>query len=162
MCKKPKSIDDNGTPIDDNELLLRLLCSPQYYDEETGIVNVDAFDLRKLSKGGLEDYVSVNIKQKLVEENKFEDFCKKGFKLNWPEHDPQNVYYGVGEFLCKKAREVHSMVEINPLKGPDKSHVGLFYKKSDVEYYKGPLPKDNPEILELLNDLALLVHILKV
>jgi hypothetical protein len=30
----------------------------------------------------------------------------------------------------------------------------MFYAKNDSEYYAGTLPKNNPEILEMLYDLA--------
>lgn len=158
MARKSK-IDNQGDPVLDEEVLMRLLCSPKFYDSVTGLVNPDAFDLRIFGNMEMEEYVSLFLKNKSIENGILEEHIQFGYKVSWPE---ANSYSGYGKFRCGDAREVHSMVEINPVKGKDKTHVGLFYRKSPTEYYLGPLPKDNPEVLQTLCGLADLLEVTKI
>ena len=144
-------IDYNGEKVLDDETLIRLLCSPLFYNEQTHQVNLDAFDLRMLGKRP-ETYVSLGRKKEFDTETQFNTFLQKGFLIWNPKK--KDKYYGYGEFLCTDALSVSKRIEINPLKGNDKSHIGMFYAKDENNYYSGPLPKNDPEILEMLSDLA--------
>lgn len=148
--------------ISDAEELLRLLSSPSFYDEETNLVTVDAFDLRVLKGGKREDYASLaRLKCFLSEEDLAGYLSSVGYKIWDDKKDEDNHYYGYGVFNCGDAREVHEMIEIKPLSNSAPTHVGLFYKKSDGSYYCGPLPKTDPDILEVLSDLASLLKVSK-
>ena len=92
----------------------------------------------------------------------FKEYLSFGDKIKWPEHKPQNVFSAYGKFMCSDAIEVHDMVEIHPLVKSKLYHIGLFYNKMDGSYYKGPLPKTNPDVLEVLGDLASLLEVSKV
>lgn len=157
-------IDHSASAVVGEERLVRLLCSPLYYDKETGIVNPDAFDLRMLgrNKDVPETYASLGRKLYLDTKEKFDEYVAYGYKIKWPEYDPQNVYVGYGEFLCGKALQVHDMVKIYPLNGGVPYHIGLFYAKSDGTFYKGPLPKTDAEILEVLSDLSDLLDVTEI
>lgn len=156
-----KIIDWETDSIGDDETLVRLLCSPLYFNEELKTVNADAFDLRVLKSGKNEEYVSLARIQAFEGEEKFDEYlATRGYKI-WDDKADENYYYGYGTFNCKDAKEVHSMIEINPLLCKDKSHIGLFYKHPSGGYYLGPLPKTNPEILEVLSDLADLLKVKK-
>ncbi len=144
-------IDYDADKIGSEETLIRLLCSPLFYNEQTKQVNIDAFDLRMLGKRP-ETYVSLGRKSELLDEDKYKQFIEKGFRI-W-NSKKTDKYYGYGEFQSSQALSISDAIEINPLKGDDKAHVGMFYAKNDKEYFAGPLPKNNPEILEMLYDLA--------
>ncbi len=144
-------IDYDADKIGSEETLIRLLCSPLFYNEQTKQVNIDAFDLRMLGKRP-ETYISLGRKSELLDEDKYKQFIEKGFRI-W-NSKKTDKYYGYGEFQCSQALSISDAIEINPLKGDDKAHVGMFYAKNDKEYFAGPLPKNNPEILEMLYDLA--------
>lgn len=148
--------------IDNSETLLRLLCSPQYYNEALDIVNPDAFDLRVLPSGTLEDFVSLGRKKYLDTEEKFNNYIQFGYRIKWPAFNPPNQYIAYGEFNCKDAREVNEMVKIQSLDRGHEWHVGLYYVKKNGEYYKGPLPKIDPEILDVLTSLADLLNVTRV
>lgn len=144
-------IDYNEGKVTDEETLIRLLCSPLFYNEQTHQVNIDAFDLRMLGKHP-ETYVSLGRKKELGTEAQFNKFLQKGYQI-W-NTKKKDKYYGYGEFACAEALSISPKIEINPLKGNDKSHIGMFYAKDENNYYSGPLPKSDPEILEMLADLA--------
>lgn len=144
-------IDYDADKIGSEETLIRLLCSPLFYNEQTKQVNIDAFDLRMLGKRP-ETYVSLGRKSKFIDEDQYKQFLEKGFRI-W-NAKKTDKYYGYGEFQCSQALTISNAIEIHPLKGDDKAHVGMFYAKNDSEYFAGPLPKNNPEILEMLYDLA--------
>ena len=144
-------IDYEAEKVGEKEMLIRLLCSPLYYDEQTRQVNIDAFDLRMLGKRP-ETYVSIGRKSELETEEKFKKFIEKGYRI-W-NTKKKDKYYGYGEFQHDKALSISNKIEVNPLKDEDKSHIGLFYIKNDKEYYTGPLSKNDPEILEMLYELA--------
>lgn len=148
--------------IENSETLLRLLCSPQYYDETLDIVNPDAFDLRILPSGHPEDFVSLGRKIYLDTKEKLNDYIDLGHRIKWPSFNPPNQYTAFGEFNCEDAREVHPMVDIKTLKKGPSWHVGLYYAKSDGGHYTGPLPKTDPEILEMLSDLADLLVVTRI
>ena len=147
--------------IKDDETLIRLLCSPLFYNKETNIVNIDAFDLRMFKSGKLEKYVSLARPSCFESEDALSKYLsEKGYVIWDDKKNEENFYSAYGLFNCKEAREVHEMIEINPLIGTDITHIGLFYKNSDGGYYCGPLPKtDNPDILEVLSDLADLLEV---
>lgn len=162
ITQKPKVIDVTANPIDDGETLARLLCSPLYFDETSKIVNLDAFDLRRLPSGDLEEYVSLARIQNFDSKEGFNEYlATKGYEIWDDKQNDNNKYYGYGRFNCKEAREVHEMIVINPLIGKNKSHVGLFYKHSSGGYYCGPLPKEDPTVLEVLHDLSSLLEVQK-
>lgn len=164
MSKRKSSIDKSAAIVENNEILLRLLCSPQFYDEQQGIVNIDVFDLRMLGSNGdiPEEYVSLGRNKYLNSPEEFKKYLLLGNIIKWPPNEPKNKFYGHGSFLCQDAREVHNMIEIHPLLKSKEYHIGLFYAKSENEYYRGPLPKDsNLEILEMLMDLADLLSVQK-
>lgn len=142
--------------IEGNEQLIRLLCSPSFYDKEKNQINPDTFDLRKLPSGTPEEYVSLGRVKYFETPEKKANYINLGIKIHWPNG---NTFSAYGEFNCEDAREVHEMIEISPLKSDNKSHVGLFYANPKGGYYKGPLPKTDPEILEVLMDLADLLKI---
>lgn len=142
--------------VENQEDLIRLLCTPDYYNEEIGMVTPDAFDLRNLGKRGPESYVSLGRCKYLDTQEKLEKYLKLG-DIIWRQHAKQkNTYYGYGIFCCQDAREVHDMVEINPVEEGGPEHIGLFYKKPEGGYYSGPLPKTE-EVIEMLGDLASIV-----
>lgn len=145
--------------IENSETLLRLLCSPLYFNEVLGIVNPDAFDLRMLPSGELEDFVSLGRKKYFDTEEKFNNYIQFGHRITWPVFNPPNQYTAYGEFNCEDAKEVNQMVKIQLL---NKGHVGLYYVKQDGEYYKGPLPKTDPEILDMLTNLADLLNVIRI
>ena len=156
-------IDNTTKQIDDSETLTRLLCSPWYYNELLGIVNPDAFDLRIQNSGDYEEYVSLVRPRCLQSQEDLESFLSNMGRRIW-DNKPQdpNHYIGYGNFICSDAREVHEMIEIYPLiKGSD-THIGLFYRHPKGGYYCGPLPKTDPEILEMLTDLADLLEVTKI
>lgn len=148
--------------VENSETLLRLLCSPLYYNETLNIVNPDAFDLRVLPSGAFENFVSLGRKKYFDTEEKFDRFIKKGNNIQWPSFNPPNIYTAYGEFNCEDAKNVHRMVKIKTLeKGPN-WHVGLYYTKPNGDYYFGPLPKTEPEILDVLSTLADLLDVTKI
>lgn len=167
MSKEPlipdsEDIDRSAEPIGNEEALVRLLCSPCYFNVELNIVNIDAFDLRTLQNGTLEEFVSLARINAFSSEKKLEEFlATKGYKIWDDKPNVEDGYYGYGIFNCRDAREVHSMIEINPLIGQNKKHIGLFYKHPSGGYYRGPLPKTDHEILEVLSDLANLLIVQK-
>ena len=120
-----KDIDYDDAGVADNETLLRLLCSPLFYDEATGQVNADTFDLRMLGR-----------QQKL------------------PEH-----YVSIGrECKFSNAQEKLHYLQFGYVKNSAPYHIGMYYAESDEKYFKGPLPKNNPEILMMLTDLAAMIE----
>lgn len=155
VIAESKDIDKNADPIEDKETLLRLLCSPQYFNEETNQVSLDAFDLRIFQNGDLEEFVSLARISSFSSQEEFDKYLStRGYKIWDDKPNDENSYYGYGTFNCKDAREVHAMIEINPLKGKDKTHIGLFYKHPSGGYYCGPLPKTDLEILDVLSELT--------
>lgn len=76
VIKEPAEIDRNSDLIDDEERLLRLLCSPKYFNKELNLVNADAFDLRTLRDGELEEYVSLARIKAFRSEEKFEKYLE--------------------------------------------------------------------------------------
>ena len=157
-------IDSEALAVEDDERLVRLLCSPLYYDRQTGMVSPDAFDLRILGKNKdkPESYVSLGRMLYLDSKEKFDGYVANGNKIKWPAHNPKNVFAGYGMFLCGDARDVHEMVRVHPLKGSKEFHIGLFYVKADGTLYEGPLPKTDADVLEMLADLADLLEVTSV
>lgn len=153
-----KKIDPQGTSLDGDEILIRLLCSPLQYDKATRQVSIDAFDLRMMGKNhdNPEHFASLGRRSAIGDEDEFLEYLQKGYSI-WNDKDwEENEYFGHGSFLCKDALATSDMVEIHPLKGVAQ-HVGMFYAKDEDEFYKGPLPKDNLEVFEMLSDLAGLI-----
>jgi len=155
-----KKIDYAERIVEDSEHLLRMLCSPLYYDEATGQVNLDAFDLRMM--GRLQDqperFASVGRDGQFHDDNERQHYLQFGYTV-WDDKDwNPNHYYGYGTFKAGDARAVSNRIEFWPLKGSAAYHVGLFYAKSEDEYFKGPLPKEDPEILLMLSGLASLIE----
>ena len=148
--------------IENSETLFRLLCSPQFYNETLDIVNPDAFDLRMLPKNKPEDYVSLGRKIYLDTEEEFNKYIQLGHRIKWPAFNPPNQYTAYGAFNCGEAREVHQMVEIKALEKGPAWHVGLYYTKPNGEHYAGPLPKTDPEILDVLSSLADLLTVTRI
>lgn len=151
-------IDSQGTPVDGDEMLIRLLCSPLQYDKETRQVSIDAFNLRMMGKNhdNPEHFASLGRRTAFGGEDEFMEYLQKGYSI-WNDKEwEENEYYGHGTFLCKDALTTSEMVEIHPLKGAAQ-HIGMFYAKNDDEYYKGPLPKDQLDVFEMLSDLAGLI-----
>ena len=68
-------IDYDADKIGSEETLIRLLCSPLFYNEQTKQVNIDAFDLRMLGKRP-ETYVSLGRKSELLDEDKYKQFIE--------------------------------------------------------------------------------------
>lgn len=154
-----KKIDHEAEPIGGDEKMLRLLCSPLQYDETTGLVSVDAFDLRLLgrNKDNPEHFASLGRCCCLASEEKFYNYLKLGYKV-WDDKSwESNRYYGYGTFLCADALAVSPIIEIWPLHGDKPEHIGLFYAQDENHYYHGPLPKSEPAILEMLSDLSELI-----
>lgn len=155
------SIDPNALPVNDDETLIRLLCSPLYYDAENDLVNNDAFDLRILKSGKLETYVSLARLKMFSSQDEINQYLSSaGYKMWDDKDDCEQNYYGYGVFNCGDAREVHDMIEVNPVNEGAPSHIGLFYKDDNGSYFKGPLPK-NEIINEVLSDLAELLEVKK-
>ncbi len=158
--RSDKKIDPQGTPVGEDEVLIRLLCSPLQYDKETKQVSIDAFDLRMMGKNhdNPEHYASLGRRSAFAdEEDEFQEYLQKGYSI-WNDKEwEENEYYGYGTFRCKDALDVSNMVEIHPLKGAAQ-HIGMYYEKNEDEYYKGPLPKENLEVFEMLSDLADLIN----
>lgn len=156
--RSDKKIDPQGNPVEGEEVLIRLLCSPLQYDKETQQVSIDAFDLRMMGPkhDNPEHFASLGRNSAFPDEEEFQEYLQKGYSI-WDDKDwEENEYYGHGAFLCKDALATSNMVEIHPLKGATQ-HLGMFYAKSEDEYYKGPLPKGQLEIFEMLSDLAGLI-----
>jgi len=157
--RSDKKIDSQGKPVDDDEILIRLLCSPLQYDKETKQVSIDAFDLRMMGKNhdNLEHFASLGRKVAIEDEDEFQEYLQKGYSI-WNDKEwEENEYYGYGTFRCKDALATNDMVEIHPLTGAAQ-HIGMYYAKNEDEYYKGPLPKENLEVFEMLSDLADLIN----
>lgn len=154
-----KQIDYTGEGVLGSELLVRLLCSPLYYNTTTNQVNPDVFDLRMLGpkRDNKETYVSLIRKEKCIDEAEFYSVLEVGYDIWDKKSWENNSYYGYGTFVCQDALSVKDIIEIWPLVRSKEHHVGLFYAKSNDEYYEGPLPKDDPEILEMLVDLSDLI-----
>jgi len=156
--RNDKKIDPQGTPVEGDEVLIRLLCSPLQYDKDTRQVSIDAFDLRMMGKNhdNPEHFASLGRRTAFTDEDEFQEYLQKGYSI-WDDKDWEvNEYYGYGTFLCKDALDVSGMVGIHPLKGVAQ-HIGMFFAKNEDEYYKGPLPKENLEVFEMLSDLAGLI-----
>lgn len=157
--KSDKKIDPQGIPVEGDETLIRLLCSPLQYDKETRQVSIDAFDLRMMGKDhdNPEHFASLGRTSAIDGEDEMEEYLQKGYFI-WNDKEwEENEYYGHGFFCCKDAVATSDMVEIHPLKGAAQ-HIGMFYAKNEDEYYKGPLPKENLEVFEMLSDLAGLIN----
>lgn len=151
-----KAIDYQAPAIVDNEVLIRLLCSPLYYDETTGQINVDAFDLRMLGRlqNQPEHYASIGRDMKFANDDERQRFLQGGYAI-WDDKDwNPNSYFGHCIIHAGEARAVSDRIEFWPLKGGADYHIGLFYAKSFAQYFKGPLPKEKPEILAMLAELA--------
>ena len=148
--------------IENPETLLRLLCSPQYYNEELNIVNPDAFDLRMLPSGKPESFVSLGRKKYLATDEEFNKYIDLGRRIHWPVSTPANQFTAYGEFNCEDAREVHQMIQIKALDKSNAWHIGLYYYKQNDECYEGPLPKTDPGILEMLSDLSDLLVVTRI
>lgn len=158
--RQSKEIDYKAEHIGGEEHMIRLLCSPLYYDKDTHIVSAEAFNLRLLGKDKSkpETYASLGRRKLLEEEGILDDFLQRGYKI-WDDKTWEtNRYAGHGTFQCSEAININpKRIEINPLTDSDKGHVGLFYVKSENDYYKGPLPVEEAEISEMLSDLANLI-----
>ena len=157
--RSDKKIAPQGVPVEDDELLIRLLCSPLQYDKETQQVSIDAFDLRMMGKNldNPEHYASLGRRSAFVDNDEFQEYLQKGYSI-WDDKDwEENDYYGYGTFRCKDALDISERIEIHPLKGAAQ-HIGMYYAKNENEYYKGPLPKENLEVFEMLSDLADLIN----
>ena len=154
-----KEIDASAGCVGGTVSLIRLLCTPLYYNETTRQVNPDAFDLRLMGKNHdqKEPYVSLIRRDMFDDEEGFLSALQVGYAIWDNKPWETNKYYGYGTFVCQEALAVNDMIEVWPLLQSKEHHVGMFYAKSDDEYYSGPLPKDNPEILEMLSDLADLI-----
>ena len=155
-----KKIDYLSERIADDEVLLRLLCSPLYYDETTGQVNVDAFDLRMMGRtqDQPEHFASVGRDSKFKDDEERQHYIQLGYSI-WNDKDwESNTYYGYGTFVAGEARAINNRIELWPLQNSAPYHIGLFYAASCDEYFKGPLPKEDPEILAMLSDLAELIE----
>lgn len=156
-------IDNNAAAkIKDEEDLLRLLCSPLFYDEETKQVNVDAFDLRmiKTKDGELfpESYVSLGRVVKMLKKKDFLKFLKRGYKI-WDDKPNGTEHYSAyGFFKHQRALQISKSIEVYPLKDGPSYHIGMFYSKSENDYYEGPLPKDKEGVLDMLMGLASLLE----
>lgn len=158
-------INDKADPIADEEKLTRLLCSPLYYNKELGIVNIDTFDLRMVGKNKdvPETYVSLGRCGFINTPELIENYIQFASNhIKWPQSNPKNKFTAFANFLCQKAKEINDIIEIHPLVGNDPKHIGLFYRKKDSTYYEGPLPKTDPEILEILMDLTSIVEVEEV
>ena len=154
-------IDNSAAAIEGKEELIRLLCSPLYYDEETQQVNVDAFDLRIFRKKGVlvpESYVSLGRMRMMADEKALNDYLQLGYIIWKDKHKVNDYYSAYGIFVCQCALQISNMIKIHPLKNSKLNHIGLFYVKSDNEYYKGPLPKNDVGVLEALTGLASLLE----
>lgn len=157
--RSDKKIDPQGCPVEGDEILYRMLCSPLQYDRETLQVSIDAFDLRMMGENhdNPEHFASLGRESSFADEDEFMKFLQKGYSI-WDDKEwEENEFYGYGSFCCKDALATNEMVEIHPLKGAAQ-HIGMFFAKNEDEYYKGPLPKDKLEILEMLSDLAGLIN----
>ena len=60
--------------------------------------------------------------------------------------------------MVGRAKTISNRIEIWPLKNSAAYHVGMCYAESDETYFKGPLPKDNPEILLMLSELSEMIE----
>lgn len=158
--RRDKRIDYSADHITDDEVIIRLLCSPLYYDETTGQVNIDAFDLRMM--GRLQDqpehFASIGRENKFQDDDEKQRYLQFGYAV-WDDKEwNHNRYYGYGTLLASQARAVSRKIELWPLVGSPAYHAGIFYADSDDDYFKGPLPKNDPEILEMLSGLAALIE----
>lgn len=156
--RSDKKIDPQGRLVEVDEMLYRLLCSPFQYDRETRQVSIDAFDLRMMGENhdNPEHFASLGRGSSFADEDEFMEYLQKGYSIWDDKAWEENEYYGYGSFLCKDALATNEMVEILPLKGAAQ-HIGMFYAKNENEYYKGPLPKEDLVIFEMLSDLAGLI-----
>jgi hypothetical protein len=158
--RSDKSIDYDAPSIGDKETLIRLLCSPLYYDEATGQVSIDAFDLRMLGRkqNQPEHYASLGREKFFANKEERQHYLQVGYTV-WDDKEwDSNRYYGYGTFLACEAKAISSRIELWPLKGSAPYHIGLFYTASEDAYYKGPLPKDDTEILFMLSELAEMIE----
>lgn len=158
--RQSKKIDYNAAPVGDGAVLIRLLCSPLYYDKETNIVSAEAFNLRMMGKKKAqeEQFASLGHKEFLIADNMYDDFIQLGYHVWDDKEGEDNEYVAYGTLLCQDAIKVKpDCIEIHHLAKGKKGHVGLFYAKNEDEYYKGPLPTNQVEVLEMLNDLSNLI-----
>ena len=157
--RRDKAIDYTAGSINDDEKLIRLLCSPLQYDKTTHQVSVDAFDLRLLGKNGdnPEPYTSLIRCKCFSKEEDLVKYLYLGYRIWDDKPSETNTYYGYATFLCADARAVSPIIEIWPLKGDKPVHIGMFFVQDEYRYYKGPLPKSDPVILEMLGDLSELI-----
>lgn len=106
--------------ICEDEIIARLLSSPLFYDEETGQINMEAFNLRTYSNGEKESYLSLS---RLTFIDK-KHLAKKGkyiFKKT------EGKYVGYGTFQPKDIFSIEEEVRIFPVKTGSNEHCGLFY-----------------------------------
>ena len=113
-----KKIDYSASSVTNDEVPIRSLCSPLYYDEVTGQVSIDAFDLRMMGQKG----------------NQPEHFASIGRDSNFVDNT-ERLHY------LKAGYSVLDGKEGNP-----------------DTFFKGPLPKDNPDILLMPSELAELIE----
>jgi hypothetical protein len=158
--RQNNKIDYTAEPIGEEEFMIRLLCSPLYYDKATHIVSAEAFNLRMMGREANtpEQYASLGRKKVLEAEETLDGYLQVGYKVWDDKAWETNEYTGYGTFLCADALKVNpKRIEINSLCGGQAGHVGMFYVKSETEYFKGPLPMEDAEIAEMLGDLSALI-----
>ena len=151
-----KKIDYSASSVTNDEVLIRLLCSPLYYDEVTGQVSIDAFDLRMMGQKGNqpEHFASIGRDSNFVDNTERLHYLQAGYSVwDGKEWNPNSYLFFAGQ-----VKAISKRIELWPLKQSAAYHIGLFYAASEDTFFKEPLPKDNPEILLMLSELAELIE----
>lgn len=130
--------------ICEDEIIARLLSSPLFYDEETGQINMEAFNLRTYSNGEKESYLSLS-RLSFIDKKHLDKKGKYIFKKT------EGKYVGYGTFQPKDIFPIKE-VRIFPVKTGSKEHCGLFYF-TNRKLQKGDLT-EHPEMFHILKKLS--------
>lgn len=130
--------------ICEDEIIARLLSSPLFYDEQTGQVNMEAFNLRTFSNGEKESYLSLS-RLAFIDKKHLDKKGKYIFKKT------EGNYIGYGSLQPKDIVSIKE-VRLFPVKSGGFEHCGLFYFLNRVPL-KGDLT-DYPELFHVLKKLS--------
>lgn len=126
--------------IEDDEFIVRLLCSPKLYDMDTGRLNAAAFNLRIL-RGNNEAYVSLGRERDMA--NGLDKYLECMSNIIWGKNKTQDY---IGYIRCN-AIEYRNDFPFNALfsvLGGADEHAGLFFLTDDKRHcLAGPIDKSN-------------------
>ena len=129
----------------EDELIARLLSSPEFYDKETQQVNNEAFNLRTFSDGEKESYLSLS-RLAFIDKKHLDKKGKYIFRKGY------NQYIGYGTFCLKDIAKIKE-VRLFPVKSGAADHCGLFYFDQNKNLLEGDLT-EHPEMFHVIKKLC--------